>query len=688
MARSEIGLVILAALAGCGSRGPIGLRAPDGPDAGAGGGAAPAPPTSSEDASRQPIDASAKGDASASDAVSSSDVGRPPDAVSLPATTQWTACGTMGAALGVLAHSPDGKLLAIGRDDGRVEVLRVSDGVSTMGKTLSSNPIVRLAFSDDGQRLVVLSAGSVRIVALADLSIAREIVTGLRFEFDLQLSAGPEPLLLVVGYPPEGDDVNVKVWRAGDGALVGAFAGGAVAAAAFTDGGASVAVAEQRQGVTIIPLDGSPRRTLPLVADSPTLSRDGTLAAATIDDPRMPGAHVMLMSLKDGRTLWTATLQPHVGFSAGYKPVFLADRLLVLNEGGFDVFGLADGVALGSFATIWATDGVPLVDPAPDGETFALAATSDGRLGRVWTRDGTLRTAPGGWFGVQEVFSLAETRDGRLLAATGFSRSWIIDPRDASLRYMVAAEAAFKPSFSADGSLFALAGDARAVFRVDDGTYLIGIPPTQPSGSQGYPWPGLSISADAKTLASGDYGYVELYGIDGTPKGKLPSQDWSAGIAFSPDGAWMATSGPELRRADTGALVWPSDVPAPATQPADALGTPDNTVAFSPDGALLLVSTSQHDSTGGWQSTTRLLRVADGAVTRDFGATLDRRPSFSADGSWIVAGRNLVHLATDARATLDQPSAASIFLPDGRIVAAAVGARFLRLYCPGAAASP
>jgi WD40 repeat protein len=184
-------------------------------------------------------------------------------------------------------------------------------------------------------------------------------------------------------------------------------------------------------------------------------------------------------------------------------------------------------------------------------------------------------------------------------------------------------------------------------------------------------------------MASGNDGQVELYSLEGMALGVRPSHAWSPGVAFSADGRWMATSGPELWQVGPMmTLAWPAEVAPAASDPKTRGGVPDDSVTFSPDGTLLLTSAGFRFE-GSWTATTRLLRVADGGIVRDFGATLARRPSFSPAGDWIVAGADLVHVADDVRARLDGAPAIARFLSDGRIVAAAPADRLSRLYCPG-----
>jgi WD40 repeat protein len=604
-------------------------------------------------------------------------VGPAPTPDRLPASTEWAACGTLAAALTALAHSPDGQLLAIGRGDGSVDVVRVADGKLALGFKLPHGPVDRVAFTDDALRVAALGGGTLRIISV-DGTAARDIVTGLGPGRSLQFSRGASPLVLAAG-EPDGVSDNVELWRADDGQLVQTFAAGPVAG--FGDGGASVLLTQDGKGVTVAPLDGGARRTLPVYVNDLTLSPDGTIVAGTKVLPSNT-SRLIVVSLKNGLSLWSTELPHHWS----QQLIFLSGRLMVLSDEGVSLFGIADGAPAGALAApVGNPGGVRFVaDPSPDDASLAVADVNDGRLARLSLGARTFEPAPGGWYGLTAgVLTFAATRDGRTLAASASAgRTWLLSLADASLRYMVGAETAFKPEFSPDGSLVALGGDARKVFRMSDGELVVGIPPSTTSSLSNYAWPGLTFSADAKELASGNDGHVELYALDGSPLGTRPSRAWAPGVAFSRDGAWMATSGPELWRADTGARVWPADLQAAAPD-----GTPsrvfDDTVAFTPDGSLLLISTaSTGTSSDTWQTTTRLVRVADGTLVRDFGASLGRRPSLSADGAWLVAGTDLIHLATDTRRALDQPASISIFLPDGRIAAAAPGERFVRLYCP------
>ena len=82
-----------------------------------------------------------------------------------------------------------------------------------------------------------------------------------------------------------------------------------------------------------------------------------------------------------------------------------------------------------------------------------------------------------------------------------------------------------------------------------------------------------------------------------------------------------------------------------------------------------------------WDTTTTLLDTASGGALRSLGADLPRRPIFSPDGRWILAGDRLIDVESGQASPLGVPAAISLFLSDGRIADAdASGA--VSLLCP------
>jgi WD40 repeat protein len=316
-----------------------------------------------------------------------------------------------------------------------------------------------------------------------------------------------------------------------------------------------------------------------------------------------------------------------------------------------------------------------MIDPSADGTALAVV-TGTGRLARVLVGDGSVRPGPASEFGLtQRILGIDVTRDGRYLAAAGTSATWILDLRDDSLARVLEVPG-FKPSFSPDGTRLAMGGFRRGIYRVVDDQPAVTIDP----GDAGPCLPSLVFSPDGQTLASGTCGKVELYRPDGTRMGDRPSQAVTAGVAWSPDGQRLATTGPELWPAAGNTPVWPAMVP-PAPDNGDLKPT-DNVVAFSPDGSLMLVSRSTgYLNYADWSTSTDIVKTSDGSIVRSLRFRLGRRPSFSADGSWVVAGGYIFHVASDLNRGLTTDRAASHFLPDNRVVA--IGTEHvLRVYCP------
>jgi WD40 repeat protein len=357
---------------------------------------------------------------------------------------------------------------------------------------------------------------------------------------------------------------------------------------------------------------------------------------------------------------------------------------LAPQRGGLDHRGMTRfwAVAL----TLLLTGCARLPDPAASAPTDARPAQvaddaiADGASPEtVWRPCGTVGRA-------ESLFALAASPDGRFLVS-GNAEAGLWDLRTGTLLRTLGSDGGLKPTFSHDSRLLALAGDGRYVFRVEDGTKSLRIS----NGERGcISWASAAaFSPDDSRLALGSCSAVEVRALDGHFTMVLVSHVWSPGVAFSPDGRLLASSGPELWRADTGERLWPTHLEPgpPPLSLTEAMQTfTDNTVVFTPDGTRMLVSNAQQrwgaGSNEGWQVNTRLLRVEDGSVIRDYGNALDRRPSLSPDGQWVVAGAVVFQVDSGAGVTLDRNVVLSTFLPDGRI-AAADRANQMTLYCPG-----
>lgn len=247
---------------------------------------------------------------------------------------------------------------------------------------------------------------------------------------------------------------------------------------------------------------------------------------------------------------------------------------------------------------------------------------------------------------------------------------------------------AFDVDLSPDGALVAISGDGAQVVATRgsgvqplfDSQVIWSYPPPPDVPVDGSWVRNFAFSPDGTLLASGRYHDVELVRADsGVSVDKLVTQLSSPGVAFSPDGLYFASSTPSLWNVANATAVWASLVPDPGAACGIACVT-DNWAAFSPDGSLLLTQSAVSDDST-WLTITSLLDSASGTALHSVGRDLPRRPTFSPDGRWILAGDRLIDVKTGQESPLGVPAVVSLFLSDGRIaVADASGA--VSLLCP------
>jgi len=241
---------------------------------------------------------------------------------------------------------------------------------------------------------------------------------------------------------------------------------------------------------------------------------------------------------------------------------------------------------------------------------------------------------------------------------------------------------------STDGRLAAIGGDGRAIYDGRDGHEIWeALPP--PPGVDICLLDGLRFSPKATWLAGGDYSkklqIFRLNGADGVsgaapwqPLLELPAH--CDAPAFSRDERLMATSAAALYR--TGASpsdwtqLWSSPLPVQTTDSGFAFSD----VQFSPDETQLLVS---HCAPPDYRCVTTLLSAATGTIVRQLNELTGPHPSFSPEGSWIVAGNQLLHLPSgEARslAAVADPHNPALFTPNGDIIAGSLNGALTR-YC-------
>jgi WD40 repeat protein len=601
------------------------------------------------------------------------DVARMPDGGSadaavaaLPPGTSWKPCDVLGASIGQLAYSGDGRWLGIAQVDGRVSLIKLG---GTNGQSIQAASVLpRIALSRDGALVATATSGSVKLWTVADGTLVRELAIGSGEPVSLRFSVEPPPLLLAGVDQAATPAGNVKIWSVTDGALVAALTGSPHAIFTLADAGVLM-LDESRGGFEVLGFDGRviKRVTFPRPLARTAFASDGAFMAG-VTGAGTSEERLATLSVGDDQFVWQSPetsqgTRQLIFLENPSRVVQLADRARIYDH--------ANGNVL---AAVPALDGALVAAPTPDGATLAVT-TATGSISLVSTSDGEQRPAPVATFGVVgAITGFAASRDGRTLALSGRETTWIVNVGDGGLVRAIASPARARPQFSPDGTRVALGGATRAIYRLDDGVQELEIPVAAVDRACA---PSLVFSPDGRWLASGSCGRVELFERDGTPLGEHPSQAPSPAVAFSPDSRHLATSGPELWTIDAAAPVWPATVmPGPAGVP-----PVDDGVTFSADGTRLLVSRSVQRATG-WRTETALLRASDGGVLESFGVILGDRPSLSSDGAWVTGADHARHIASGTRAPLELSPRLAFFLPDQRIVAAPEGP-LVHLFCPG-----
>ncbi|MEO8214606.1 MAG: hypothetical protein ABI560_15495, partial [Myxococcales bacterium] len=230
---------------------------------------------------------------------------------------------------------------------------------------------------------------------------------------------------------------------------------------------------------------------------------------------------------------------------------------------------------------------------------------------------------------------------------------------------------------SPDSQLVAIGGDGRALFSAVDGRHLWNSPPPPADISVDLCLPErLRFSPKRTWVAGNTYERtLDVFAVgDATPALPWTSvvhlSSFCDAVVFSRDERFMATSGGAFYQtaptADGWRKLWSVSVPAAPRYGVfyDGMGSD---ISFSPDETQLLISSCN----GNERCTTRLVSVQAATVLQNLPALDAPHPSFSPDGSWIVAGGSLLHLASGDVRPLDPAvkTTVALFTPEGDIIA-------------------
>lgn len=268
-------------------------------------------------------------------------------------------------------------------------------------------------------------------------------------------------------------------------------------------------------------------------------------------------------------------------------------------------------------------------------------------------------------FASHQIDALAASRDARFLAISdGAEVAMISIEGQQSFRHIPVAS--HTVDVSADGTLLAVGGKERRVYRVSDGVNILSVPASEASRSEVI---AVRLYPDARhllsALADGTVNVTRL--ADGKIVGTFTSAVKLPAVALSPDATLIATSATDLWRFEDLRQLWERPGGPRPMAPGGGGWFPD-WAEFSPDGTLLLVSHLSTEMVSGVGVVrTRLLRVSDGSTVMDLGDA--HTPHFSPDGRQLLVQGQLIELSSMEKTRVPGLSAGAIFLSDGRIVA-------------------
>jgi len=458
-----------------------------------------------------------------------------------------------------VALAPGGQRLAVASAEGAVRLLDAKSGQPLRTLAMPLPGVKDVLFLDEGRKLLTRLDDGVVHVWDAETGQLRETVKGAGSRLETKFALSPDGERAINRSGSAGAFVQMVSWRNGK------------------------AGAPMNHNLTITAAGWSP--------DGKTLA---------LGDIR---GHVLLREAATGKPS-LERISGHVG------PV---KQLAFSGDGTLLASGGADGVV-----AVWQADSGELVRRfkghtgaitflcfSPDGQT--LASGGEDHTARLWGWGGTRRDQ---WDQKANVFGLAYSPDGRRLACTAGRR--LVNLWDLESGHIARALSSAKQlthqmqclAYSADGALLAAEGPDAEVVLWDPATVArlrtLPAPPRELDEGPGRGVAVLAFSPDGKYLAAG-FGLVT---VPATRPGQHPRavRVWDphtgkevrtleghgnavTGLAFSPDGSWLATASRDRMVRLWRVANWQEERHWSA-EVAQA------TVAFSHDGRLLIAGGS------------------------------------------------------------------------------------------------
>ena len=533
-----------------------------------------------------------------------------------PNTLAETRFVETSAAIRSLAYSPSGRQLAIGFQDGSVEVWDAGY-TRLVNHRIASNgqPVIALIFSQDGNRL----AASLWNKTIAQFEISRlfddkphvdsgKTLTGFAspittmiydatFAYMYTFEPGSPIAIMKTGKPSKFKEISVPNDDAGRTPINAAFStdfnwfaanfGSSIHIQRLADGVTTNALGPFSDSVSAVTF--SPDSTLLAAASNSTINVYQTNDATVVKNFTIPNTSQPVRFLAfswDGKSLaafsdtlrvWQMNGNTPVeaktsGFITGYRGAFnftsdSSGVMLAQLDGTMRIYKMPDG-ALQSGLSLpnLGSKGMAL---SPD---RSMVAAISGNKAYVWkTSDGQQVAEMDGQRAMNG--GLAFSPDSKYLAAPGLDKTIVVwRMSDQSILGTVACpEVAWNVAFSPDGSLLAaITNGVISIFQLSDGKLRYQV--------NGY---SLAFTADGKTMAVAfgnyDNARITLYNSSDAKILKDFASDGGS-LAFSPDGKLLAVGGSSLLLLQTsdGKVLKSLENPAPY-----------GPLVFSPDGKLL-----------------------------------------------------------------------------------------------------
>jgi WD40 repeat protein len=584
-----------------------------------------------------------------------------------------------------VAFSPDAKRVATAARGafGSGKVWDAATGKELLALYGHAGRFSRIVFSPDGKRLA--TAGADNTAKVWDAVTGKELLT----------LSGHSDSVNGVAFSPDGkrlatagDDKTAKVWDAMTSKELLTLSGhdGRISRVAFSPDGKWLATAgddktakvwDAMTGKELLTLSGHDGRISGLA-----FSPDGKRLATAADD-----GTAKVWDVHSGQQVITL-----------YRTGESSNAIAFDTKGARLVTGYGDGVA-----KVWdaATGSVLITLSGEASPVWDVAFSSDGTRVATANDDGTARmwdVSPAGgpeWFTLVPqggpVLDITYGPDGRHLAtACGFYvKVWNAASGKELSTLSGQADRTFRVAFSPDGSRLATRGDDQTtrVWDAATGKVLLALPtPLLPSGTvdpSGTVNHGVAFSPDGKRLAtSGRDGNMRIWDAStGKTLITLPGQAGTIySVAFSPDGARLVTGS-----AATAQLWDAATGKALLTLPGQSGTT--YSVAFSPDGARV--------AAGRMDKTVKVWDVVTGQVLFTFSGQrgIIHSVAFSPDGKRLATasadGTVKVWDVSSAKEPGRDPLTLSghsgaiykvVFSPDGRRLATACEDGTSRVY--------